>query len=123
MPTFNERLKTQNRKLAEKQKQLDKLNKTIETARESIKVINREIGEIKDEINALETRILTEAISQRGISVAELAAAIKTGTFIPEKPPAAPDNKNVAENSNDNTLTEKEVTDEVSGSGKVLGGS
>lgn len=116
MPTFNERLKTQNRKLAEKQKQLDKLNKTIETARESIKVINREIGEIKDEINTLETRILTEAISQRGISVAELAAAIETGTF-------NPDNKNGAENNTDSTLTEKEVTDEVSGSGKALGGS
>ncbi|MBD5156115.1 MAG: aminoacyltransferase [Butyrivibrio sp.] len=120
MPTFNERLKTQNRKLAEKQKQLDKLNKTVETARESIKVINREIGEIKDEISALETRILTEAISQRGISVAELAAAIETGTFIPEKPP---DSKSSTENSTDKTLTEKEVTDEVSGSGKALGGS
>ena len=83
MPTFNERLKTQNRKLAEKQKQLDKLNKTVETARESIK-------------------------------------AIETGTFIPEKPP---DSKSSTENSTDNTLTEKEVTDEVSGSGKALGGS
>lgn len=123
MPTFAERLNKQNRILAEKQKQLDKLNKTIETARENIKLITREIGEIKDEITALETRILTEAISQRGISVAELAAAIETGTFIPEKPPDIPENKNGAESSTDNTLTEKEVTDEVSGSGKALGGS
>ncbi len=142
MPTFNERLKAQNKRLEDKLKQLERLNKTIETARENIKAVNREIGEIRAEINVLETRILTEAISQKGISISELAAAIKSGQFdngtpeAEEKPPDitelnSPDKTvdtyiNSEDKTAENGVTindKEEIPDETGDSRKTVGGS
>ncbi len=111
MPTFDERLKAQNKRLCEKQKALEKLFETVEITREKIKTANKEIAEIKDEISALETRILTETITQKGISVSELAAAIKAGSFIYEKPSDKSNDENCATYSTNSSeaLVEKDV--------------
>lgn len=132
MPTFNDRLRFQQKRLSDKEKQLERLTKSIETARENIKTVNREISEIKAEIGTLETRILTDAISQKGISIADLAAAIEAGALsglISEKPPDKPDKSEKSDDSDcatystteNLTLPEKEGLDDISDSGETVG--
>lgn len=132
MPTFNDRLKTQRKKLSDKEKQLEKLVKGIETARENVKAVNKEIADIKEEIQVLETRILTDTIANKGISIEEIAAAIEAGWFDKaetEKPPDTTDTlveNNCATYSTNNseTKSDKEVLDdEISSSGEARGGS
>ena len=134
MPTFNDRLRTQRKKLSEKENQLEKLVKGIETARENIKAVNKEIADIKDEIQMLETRILTDTIANKGITIEEIAAAIEAGWFDKaetEKPPDTTDTSvenncaTYSTNTEDSeTKSEKEVLDdEVSSSGETVGGA
>lgn len=134
MPSFSERLKAQQKKLDEKKKSLDKLVNEIETAKESIKTVNKEIAEITDVIHGLEARILTEAISDKGISVEDIAAAIKAGLFdkaAPEKPPDTTDTSvedsgaTYSTNTEDSeTKSDKEdLDDEISSSGETVGGA
>ena len=125
MPTFNDRLRTQRKKLSDKEKQLEKLVKGIETARENIKAVNKEIADIKEEIQVLETRILTDTIANKGISIEEIAAAIEAGWFDKtetEKPPD--ENCATYSTNNSETNSDKEVLDdEISGSGETRGGA
>ena len=125
MPTFNDRLKTQRKKLSDKEKQLEKLVKGIETARENIKSVNKEIADIKEEIQVLETRILTDTIANKGISIEEIAAAIEAGWFDKaetEKPPD--ENCATYSTNNSETKSDKEVLDdEISSSGETRGGA
>ncbi len=128
MPTFNERLKAQNKRLSEKQNQLAKLSESAEKTREKIRNVNREIGEIKEEISALETRILTETIAHKGISVSELAAAIEAGAIIPEKPPNSPEKSDnekraICSTNFSGTSSDKEDLYAVGDSGEIIGGS
>lgn len=142
MPTYNDRLRHQKRRLSEKQKQLERFTKDLETAKENIKNVNKEIADIKTEIANIETRLLAEMIAQKGITIAELSAAIEAGALanVPEKPPDNSDENNCATYStsssstengncatystNDNEeLPEKEGLDEISGSGETLGGA
>lgn len=127
MPTYNERLRYQKKRLGEKEKQLERFTASLETTRENIKNTNREIADIKAEIANIETRLLAEMIAQKGITVAELSAAIEAGALanISEKPPDNSTDINCATyGTNENeVLPEKEGLDEVSSSGKAVGGA
>ena len=132
MPSFYERLNSKLKRLSEKEKSLERLNKSIEKTREEIKSVNKEIADLKEAIQVLETRILTETMTNRGINVSDIAEAIEAGLFdktAPEKPPEATDNS-VEENcatystENNETSSEKEdLDDEISSSGETVGGA
>ncbi len=125
MPTYNDRLRYQKKRLGEKEKQLERFTASLETAKENIKNTSREIADIKAEIANIETRLLAEMIAQKGISLSELSAAIEAGALdnTPEKPP---DNSEKLNDTNVATygtteLPEKEGLNEVGSSGETVG--
>ncbi len=127
MPTYNDRLRYQKKRLGEKEKQLERFTASLETARENIKNVNREIADIKAEIANIETRLLAEMIAQKGISISELSAAIEAGALdsTPEKPPdnavnTADKGSAICGTTDNETLPEKEGLNEVGSSGKAL---
>ncbi len=127
MPTYNDRLRYQKKRLGEKEKQLERFTASLETAKENIKNVNKEIADIKAEIANIETRLLAEMIAQKGISISELSAAIEKGVLanITEKPSDKSEKTDVEKNALCGTteLPEKEGLDEVSNSGETVGGS
>lgn len=127
MPTYNDRLRYQKKRLSDKEKQLERFTASLETARENIKNVNKEIADIKTEITNIETRLLAEMIAQKGITVAELSAAIEAGVLanVPEKPPDKSEKSvdtNIATYGT-NELPEKEGLNEAGSSGETVGGS
>ncbi|MDE7192945.1 MAG: hypothetical protein K2O14_03140 [Oscillospiraceae bacterium] len=127
MPTYNDRLRYQKKRLGEKEKQLERFTASLETAKENIKNVNREIADIKSEIANIETRLLAEMIAQKGISISELSAAIEAGVLadITEKPPDKSEKTDIEKSAIYGTteLPEKEGLDEISSSGETVGGS
>lgn len=129
MPTYNDRLRYQKKRLADKEKQLERFNANLETARENIKNVNKEIADIKDEITGIETRLLAEMIAQKGITVAELSAAIEAGALanVAETPPDKSESTEInsaAYGTEDGAkLSDKEGLDEISDSGETVGGA
>lgn len=130
MPTYNDRLRYQRKRLADKERQLERHTVSLETARENIKNVNKEIADIKAEITNIETRVLAEMISQKGITVAELSAAIEAGVLAnaPEKPPDKSDSTDnnacaTYSTSDNKNIPEKEGLDEISDSGETVGGA
>ena len=125
MPTYNDRLRYQKKRLSDKEKQLERLTASLETARENIKTVNREIADIKSEITNIETRLLAEMIAQKGITVAELSAAIEAGVLanVSEKP--SDNTVNTVDNGSaicgTNELPETEGLDETGSSGETVG--
>ena len=129
MPSFYERLNSKLKRLSEKEKSLERLNKSIEKTREEIKSVNKEISNLKEEIQVLETRILAETMTNRGINVSDIAEAIEAGLFDKTAPEMLPDNS-VVENcatystENNETSSEKEdLDDEISSNGETVGGA
>lgn len=128
MPTYNDRLRYQKKRLSDKEKQLERLTASLETARENIKNVNKDISDIKAEITNIETRLLAEMIAQKGITVADLSAAIEAGllTNVSEKPPdssESTDNEKsaICGTTDKTTLPEKEGLDEAGSSGETVG--
>lgn len=108
------------KKISAKETRLEKLTKKISDTKSDIKSLKNEIEDMCFEIKQLELAQLSETLTQKGLTAADVEAAIAAGEIRKQSPKSDEDEHTTADTYITNS--DKEVTDNEAGSsGKTLG--
>ncbi len=121
MKPIKERIEKYNKNLIAKQRALEKYNKSCSNINQKIRETKSAISDLESRINSLETKLLSEMLMKKGISISEISKAVENGTF--DVSVSESRNENGAICSTENNETEKETEDEISNSRKTVGGA
>ena len=123
MKPIKERIDKYKKELIAKQKVLEKYYKSYSNINQKIKDTKSSISDLTNKINSLETKLLSEMLMKKGISIAEISKAVEKGAFDKSVSESGDENGAIYSTDTDNNTTEKENEDEISNSRKTVGGA
>ena len=121
MKPIKERIDKYKKELIAKQKVLEKYYKSYSNINQKIKDTKSSISDLTNKINSLETKLLSEMLMKKGISISEISKAVENGTFDVSVSESRNENGAICSTEIVNNVTEKENEDEISNSRKPVG--